>query len=210
EATELPDRLVDHLPAELGLRDVSAQQQAAHAVLLDERLRLPGIAVLVEVDHGDIRSRLREGDRHGAADAAIAARDQRHAIPELAPALRGRVLGLRPRFHSGLESWSPILRLRRTEMLALFRLALVRHPGSPASVTRPRARRVLLPRHQFIPDARNSPAAHAIPSPPRVGRPPQKTCGPAKQLQAPLDKCFVLLSVGSGERLASGTIRERA
>ena len=79
--------------------------------LLDEPPGLLGVLVLVEVDDGDVGALLGEGDRDGAADAAVAAGDQ--GAPAFQAPRRVLAHGLRQRVHVGLETGLAVLLLRR-------------------------------------------------------------------------------------------------
>ena len=68
------------------------------------RLGLLGVLVLVEIGDGDVGAFAREQHGHGAADAGIAAGDQRHLALQLARALvEGRVVHRR-RVELGLDA----------------------------------------------------------------------------------------------------------
>ena len=76
-------------------------------------LRLLGVLVLVEVDDRDVGALLGEDDRDGAADAAVAAGDERDLAAQLAAGPVLAVLGLRPRRHLRLDAGPAVLVLRR-------------------------------------------------------------------------------------------------
>src|SRR5262249_48317904 len=123
ETAELSNCLLDGLPADRRVANVAAEEKKARPMLLDQLPRLLGVAVLVEVDPGHVRSLLREGNRHRAADAAIAAGDQGNAPMELVAARLGVVLCLRSWPHLAFETGLPVLGLRRPERPTLLGLA---------------------------------------------------------------------------------------
>ena len=57
--------------------DVARQQEAARALGLDRLARRLGVVVLVEIDDRDVGAFARVQDGDGAADAGIAAGDER-------------------------------------------------------------------------------------------------------------------------------------
>src|SRR5205823_9859049 len=83
--------------AEAFVTDVTGYLDAARTFARDEAQRLVGVAILIEIDDGDVGSLACHGDRGGAADTAVAAGDQRDATFELADAGIFRlVIRLRP------------------------------------------------------------------------------------------------------------------
>ena len=64
---------------------VAGDQQAAPALGLDAALRLLGVVVLVEVGDGDVGALAREQHRDRAADARVAAGDDRRDMPSSLP-----------------------------------------------------------------------------------------------------------------------------
>ena len=60
---------------------------AAAAFVLDRSLRLLGILVLVEVGDRDVGALPGEEDRHGAADAGVAAGNERDFVLQLSDPL---------------------------------------------------------------------------------------------------------------------------
>src|SRR5690606_117828 len=111
EATELRDDLLDGLLAEPRVSDVALDQQRAPALGLDVALHLLGVLVLLEVEDRHVGALLREVDRHGAADAAVAAGDRRDLALELAAGPVGLALVARRRDHLLLAPALPALLL---------------------------------------------------------------------------------------------------
>ena len=67
--------------------DIARQENAAAPFLLDRALGLLGVLVLVEIGDRDVGALAREQHRDRAADAGIAAGDQRHLVEKLFRAL---------------------------------------------------------------------------------------------------------------------------
>ena len=84
EAAELRDGLADDSPAVLGIAQVAAHLNGLAAGGLDEPGRLCGVVVLLEIGDGDVRALAREGERDGAADAAVTAGHDGREVFELA------------------------------------------------------------------------------------------------------------------------------
>ena len=96
EPAELIDGLLHRLLAELLVADVAGNGDRLAPFLLDDLLGLGGVVMLAQIDDGDVRAFAREqrGDR--AADAAVAAGDQRHLALQPAGARIARLpVGLR-------------------------------------------------------------------------------------------------------------------
>src|SRR5205085_1690741 len=92
ELAQLVDGALRRLFAELLVGDVALDHDAASAFVFDVALRLFGVAVGVEVDDGHVRALAGEEHGHGAADAGVAAGDERDHVLELAAAaIRGVV-----------------------------------------------------------------------------------------------------------------------
>ena len=97
EAAELLHGCLDRIAAELLVSDVAGDLERAATLLLDRGHGLVGVLVLLEIDDGDLGAFPRHRHRDRAADAGIAAGDQRHLVFE--PAATGifrLVVGLRP------------------------------------------------------------------------------------------------------------------
>jgi hypothetical protein len=86
------------------LADIPRQQQRPLPGLLYKPFDLPRILLLVEVGDRDIGTFAGEGERNGAADAAIAAGDKRHFALKTARALVAGLAEVRPRRHSLLDA----------------------------------------------------------------------------------------------------------
>ena len=85
--------------------DVSGQHQDAAACLLDPALRLPRILFFFgQVADRHVRAFAREGDRHGAADAAVAAGDQGNVIGQAAEAFVRMLAVIGARRHLRVQS----------------------------------------------------------------------------------------------------------
>ena len=98
EPAELLLRVLDEPAAEAFVADVARQRDALAPGLLDELDHLPRIGFFLrQIIDRDIGAFARESDRHGAADAGIAARDQRLAALQAPRAAIARlaVIGLR-------------------------------------------------------------------------------------------------------------------
>ena len=112
ELAEFADDPFDCARAELLRTDITCDGQAAAPLLLDEALRLSRIVSLVEVDDRNIRAFAREQDRDGAADAAVAAGDQRDLALQPSAARIARLVSW-TRTHFGLTARLLVLGLRR-------------------------------------------------------------------------------------------------
>ncbi len=113
EAAELGERLLDELPAEFLLADIAGQRQTAPPGLLDQPFRLGRIGMLLQVGDDQIRPFAGEGDGHRAADAAVAAGEDRDLIGQLAAAAIALFAGLRLRLHFAAGAGLMFLMLRR-------------------------------------------------------------------------------------------------
>jgi hypothetical protein len=113
EPAKLFYRLLNRLLAERLVADVTRDENAPAAFLLDLEPRLIGISVLVQIEDRDIRPLLRKVNRDGAADSAIATGDQCDATLELARRFVLRPLKLGARSHFGLDARTSFLVLRR-------------------------------------------------------------------------------------------------
>jgi hypothetical protein len=106
EAAQFLHCPLDGIEAEGALGDIACDHQAASPVGLDGAARDLGVLGLVEMHDGDIGALAREQHRHGAADARVAAGDQRDLVEQLERTLvvRGFVhrRGIKPRFLAGL------------------------------------------------------------------------------------------------------------
>ena len=104
ELAEFLDGLLDRVLAEFGVGDIAGEENAAAAFLLDSLLGLLGVLVLVEIGERDVGALAREEHRDRAADAGIAAGDQRHLVEKLLRALVVRGVVHRLEFELGLEA----------------------------------------------------------------------------------------------------------
>jgi len=77
DAAELADRLVHDRPAMRGVLDVAREQDGFAAGVLDQALGLIGILMLAEIGDQHVGTLARKRQRHRAADAAVAAGDDR-------------------------------------------------------------------------------------------------------------------------------------
>src|SRR3546814_5324823 len=77
EAAEFFDRLRDDLLARLRLADVGLDRDRAPPFGLDDRGGFDGIGAVLEIDDRDVGALAREKRRDRAADAAVAAGDDR-------------------------------------------------------------------------------------------------------------------------------------
>ncbi len=77
DAAEFADRLVHDRPAMRGVLDVAREQDGFAAGVLDQALALLGVLMLAEIGDQHVGALARERDGHRAADAAIAAGDDR-------------------------------------------------------------------------------------------------------------------------------------
>src|SRR5690606_19736711 len=93
--------LLDHVRAVLGRAQVAWQQRALAPLGLDQLGGPLRVLVLLEIGDGDVGALLREGDRHGPADARVSAGDQRPAVLQQAPALVALHGAARPGPHRG-------------------------------------------------------------------------------------------------------------
>src|SRR5215203_4812929 len=116
EAAEAVDDLLDRLLAEAGVADVAGDGEAVAPLGLDEPLGLARVLALVQVHDGDVRALAGEQDRHGAADAGVAAGDDRDLVVEPSAAREARRV-VRPRVHLGLAPGLLVLLLRRKGFL---------------------------------------------------------------------------------------------
>ena len=76
------------LLAESLVADVAGELDRLAALVGDQTHGFLGVLVLLEIDDGDLGAFARHGDRDRAADAAVAAGDQRHLVLE--PAAAGK------------------------------------------------------------------------------------------------------------------------
>ncbi len=86
DAAELLECALDRLPAEHLVADVALEQDRAAALVLDQARGLLGVVVLFEIEDRDQRALARHRDRDRAADAAVAAGDDRDLVLQLADA----------------------------------------------------------------------------------------------------------------------------
>src|SRR5690606_28008724 len=86
EPAEFLHRALDHAVAEARIAHVAGDRDAAAPFLLDRSLGRTRVAMLAEVGDEDIRALAGEQHRHRAADAGIAAGDDRSHALELAAA----------------------------------------------------------------------------------------------------------------------------
>ena len=77
DAAELADRLVHDRPAMRGVLDVAREQDGFAAGVLDQALGLLGVLMLAEIGDQHVGALARKRKRHRAADAAVAAGDDR-------------------------------------------------------------------------------------------------------------------------------------
>jgi hypothetical protein len=77
DTTEFADRRVYDLPAVLGRLDVARCENSLAARFLDPLLRFLRVLILVEIGNKHIRAFASIGDRHGPADSAVGAGDDR-------------------------------------------------------------------------------------------------------------------------------------
>ena len=80
EPAKFTDCLLDGLPAEVFVSDITRNHETATALTFNHALGLLGIHVLVQIDNRDIGALFRIGNRHCTANSAIAAGDERHFI----------------------------------------------------------------------------------------------------------------------------------
>ena len=82
DAAQFSHRLVDDLAAMLGILDVAGYQHGLAASSLDQAFGVLGILVLFKIRDENVRPFPRIGNGDGAADAAIAAGDDRLLVLE--------------------------------------------------------------------------------------------------------------------------------
>ena len=113
-------RLLDGAAALCLLPHVGLDREAAPALLFDLPLGLLRVLVFVEVDDGDVGALSGEKDGDGAADAAVAAGDERGLPVELAGAAVVGLLELGARRHLVFVAGLVGLVLRRKGVGILF------------------------------------------------------------------------------------------
>jgi hypothetical protein len=91
EPAERLDRARDGVLAEPLIADVARGDDAAAPLLLDQHAGRRGVLVLVEIDDRDVGALFRAADRDRAADAAVAAGDQRGLALSLPAARYSRI-----------------------------------------------------------------------------------------------------------------------
>ena len=111
EPAELLHRLLDAALAERLVADIARDLDGVAAFVFDQLDRFVGVLVLFKIDDRDVRALARHGDRGGAADAAVAAGDQRDLALKPARAVRFREI-LRQRMHLVFAAGLPGLFLR--------------------------------------------------------------------------------------------------
>jgi hypothetical protein len=111
------NRLLYTVPAKLLLAYVAAKQQAFVPLFLDQTPRLVRILVFFKVHDCNVSAFLGECDGNSAADAAIAARNDRHLVLQFSTAAMLFVLGSWPRLHFVFAAGLPSLVLRRLKFL---------------------------------------------------------------------------------------------
>nr|WP_276602852.1 hypothetical protein [Nannocystis pusilla] len=126
EAAEAIDDLADGVAAERAVADVAADRQTGAALFLDLGGGLAGVAVLAQIDDGDVGALAGEQHGGGAADAAVAPGDERDPTLELAAAAVLGPLELRTRGHLRLLARRP-LGLLRPLLALLVALRCVAH-----------------------------------------------------------------------------------
>src|SRR5437667_12750439 len=77
EATQLIHGLLDRAFAELLVANIAGERDRAATLLLDNLLCLRRVIVLAQIDNRDVRALTRKQGRYRAADAAVAAGDER-------------------------------------------------------------------------------------------------------------------------------------
>ena len=110
---------LDRLPAEHLVADVAREQEALAALRLDQARGFLRVVVFLQIEDRDQRALARHRDRDRAADAAVAAGDDRDLVLELSDAGILRHV-FRPRPHLALDARLMVLHLRR--LLVLFGL----------------------------------------------------------------------------------------
>jgi hypothetical protein len=86
ELAELGDRLPDRVLAERLVADIAAEEDHLAALRLDQFGGILGVVVLFQIDDSEPGALAGEQHRDGAADAAVATRDDRHLAFEPATA----------------------------------------------------------------------------------------------------------------------------
>ena len=112
DAAELLDGALDRLPAEHLVADVAGEQERLASLCLDQARGLLRVVVFFQIEDRDQRALARHRDRDRAADAAVAAGDDRDLVLELADAGIFRQV-FRPRPHLAFDARLMVLRLRR-------------------------------------------------------------------------------------------------
>jgi hypothetical protein len=103
--------VLDHVPAGRFPADIAGEREALAFFRFDEPLGFPRVLVFVQVSDGDVRAFPREQHRDGAADAAVAAGDERDFALEFAAAVILGRRGARARNHFVLPAGALSLRL---------------------------------------------------------------------------------------------------
>src|SRR5690606_10156522 len=112
QLAEGADRLFDRLTAKRGVADVAPEQKTPAAFLFHKPFRFFGVGLLVEKDDGHIGAFLGERDRYGAADAAVAARDDGGFAHQFARRLVYRRNRFGRRMHRRFQAGPAVLVLR--------------------------------------------------------------------------------------------------
>src|SRR5690606_35350016 len=99
EPAERGYRLIDHLAADILVGHVAGEGQAAAPLLLYHAACFVGILILIQIEDHHIGALACEQHRHRAADAAVAARDDRHLVLQLAGGLVILATEFRARCH---------------------------------------------------------------------------------------------------------------
>jgi hypothetical protein len=115
QAAETLHGSTDRLATERLAAYVPGYPERARSELFDEADCLARVSVLVQIDDRHIRAFPGERDRHGAADAAVASRDQRNLAAQFPRAPGPRIVGLGPRSHARLDARLAALALGRSE-----------------------------------------------------------------------------------------------
>src|SRR5712692_1297563 len=151
EPAEAAQGVLDEATAETFIADIAGHQARGATLVLDQAFGLVGVAVLVQIGDRHLGALACEGDGDGAADAAVAAGDERDASGEPAAAAAALRPDARTRRHRALDARLPILVLRR-QCFLLFRHA----KPPPSRRTLPRLRCPNRRRRAAVPTSRRS------------------------------------------------------
>jgi hypothetical protein len=129
---KLATNLADDPPAGSFLSDISLHRQAAPPLGFDHALGLGGVLFFVQISNGDVGALLGKKNRHGPADATVAAGDQARLASQLAAAA---IIGqdhTGPGPHGAFPARLPFLVLGWPDALLGWRHRTARERSSPA------------------------------------------------------------------------------